>query len=46
MTIHIAIITEVIPNASHDLTISQTQIIGSKATSFLLGIKAGVSGCR
>ena len=37
------IITEVIQNASHDLTISQTRIVNSKATSFLLGRKAEVS---
>ena len=32
--------TEVIPNASHDLTISQTKIVNSKAASFLLGREA------
>jgi pimeloyl-ACP methyl ester carboxylesterase len=34
------IITEVIQNASHDLTLSQTQIVNSMATLFLLGIEA------
>lgn len=37
------IITELIQNASHDLTISQTRIVNSKATSFLLGIEEEVS---
>lgn len=32
--------TEVIQNASHDLTISQTAIVNRKASSFLLGIEA------
>ena len=37
------ITTKVIQNASHDLTISQTRIVNSKATSFLLGIETEVS---
>ncbi|MBN2587622.1 MAG: alpha/beta hydrolase [Candidatus Fermentibacteraceae bacterium] len=37
-----SIITEVILNASHDLTISQTQIVNSRVTSFLLGTEADV----
>ena len=39
-TVAPSIVTEVIPNASHDLTISQTEIVNSKATSFLLGREA------
>ena len=35
---------EVIQNAGHDLTISQTRIVNSRATSFLLGIEAVMSG--
>jgi pimeloyl-ACP methyl ester carboxylesterase len=36
--------TEVIKNASHDLTISQTRIVNSTVTLFLLGIKVQLSG--
>jgi pimeloyl-ACP methyl ester carboxylesterase len=39
-TVAPSIVTEVIRNAGHDLTISQTQIVNSRATSFLLGIDA------
>jgi pimeloyl-ACP methyl ester carboxylesterase len=38
-TVAPGIITEVIQDASHDLTISQTRIVNSKAISFLLGIE-------
>lgn len=40
------IVTEVIPDASHDLTISQTGIVNGKATSFLLRPKAEASSGR
>jgi len=32
-----AILTSIIPNASHDLTISQTDIVNGQAIAFLLG---------
>jgi pimeloyl-ACP methyl ester carboxylesterase len=38
------IVTEVIRNASHDLTISQTRIVNRRATSFLLGRDAESGG--
>jgi pimeloyl-ACP methyl ester carboxylesterase len=40
------IVTEVIRNASHDLTISQTRIVNSRATLFLLAGDAEPSGDR
>ncbi|MFH1313896.1 MAG: alpha/beta hydrolase [Candidatus Eisenbacteria bacterium] len=42
-TVAPSIVTEVIQDASHDLTISQTRIVNGTATSFLLGIEAEVS---
>jgi len=38
-TVAPSIVTDVIQNASRDLTNSQTQIVNGKTTSFLLGIQ-------
>jgi len=38
-----SIVTEIVPNASHDLTISQTQIVNSKTISFFLRIESELS---
>jgi pimeloyl-ACP methyl ester carboxylesterase len=38
-----SIVTEIVPNASHDLTISQTQIVNSKTISFLRRIESELS---
>ena len=35
-----SIVTEVVPNASHDLTISQTRFVNSKVTAFLRKIES------
>ena len=35
-----SIATDVIPNASHDLTISQTELVNGKVTAFLLNVAA------
>jgi pimeloyl-ACP methyl ester carboxylesterase len=45
-TVAPGIVTEVIQNASHDLTISQTRTVNSRATVFLLGRKVEPSGGR
>jgi len=39
-TVAPSIVTEVIRNAGHDLTISQTRIVNSRVTTFLLGVEA------